>query len=650
MNQSNMTLLCRQKGDDNVVYQNAAQKGMQLSIVTEKKTSLGKELVVQISNDSQTDFCGVLEIRLSTPYEDLFAFDPQFFMPGYMYGRNTGANPRVGRKEFPRIRLTECVRPESKYWMTRSDRLALPTSMLYAGGRVLGIAATPYLTNLFAGFTCGIDEASQSCYVGYTLGYENAPWLFVQTMTVLDRSALDESNCICIKAGAKMEFDLQVFDYAVASVLEIHDAMKEVYYRYHQAPRQLDGMDVHKAAKLLAEAMRDETWLPDEKMYTGFVYDQPNGNITNKIGSLSWTNGMAVATPMLMAGNRLQDDVMREQAITFIENVITNSMNPASGLPYDAVEDGKWSIKGWWYDGMHSGGHSGYLCGQALYYILKAYLSEKEMRGVEHSDWIDFVKPIVNKLNGQLNADYEYPFALSAATGAGLEYDSLGGAWCLVASALLCQITGNQKDLMLMEKAEQHYYEQFVKKVVCYGGPLDTDKAVDNEGILAYVRAARILHEITGKEEYLEHLRDGLYYEFTFKLGYNTQVQVPPLSTIGWSSCGGSITSTANPHIHPMSSTDIDEMIYYLKYREDGYAKDRVEDTLGWGMQTLNTDEKEYGYGRIGWMSERFCFCQGLLTEKYPDGSPASTWFALMSWASCSIIEGFVGDAWNRNP
>lgn len=60
------------------------------------------------------------------------------------------------------------------------------------------------------------------------------------------------------------------------------------------------------------------------------------------------------------------------------------------------------------------------------------------------------------------------------------------------------------------------------------------------------------------------------------------------------------------------------------------------------GLQTFNTYDREYGYGEPGWMSERFCFCRGLLTEKYPDGSPASTWFALMPWASASIIEGLA--------
>ena len=46
-------------------------------------------------------------------------------------------------------------------------------------------------------------------------------------------------------------------------------------------------------------------------------------------------------------------------------------------------------------------------------------------------------------------------------------------------------------------------------------------------------------------------------------------------------------------------------------------------------------------------MSERFCHCEGLVKERYPDGTLASTWFALMPWAAGCILEGLAGDAWN---
>ena len=135
--------------------------------------------------------------------------------------------------------------------------------------------------------------------------------------------------------------------------------------------------------------------------------------------------------------------------------------------------------------------------------------------------------------------------------------------------------------------------------------------------------------------------------KYSFKFCYNVPVQVPPLSRLGWSSCGGSITSVANPHIHPMSCTVADEMLYYLRRRPDAYIESRLRDTVGWSLQTFNTFDREYDYGRAGWMSERFCHCEGLLVQTYPDGSPASTWFALMPWACGSVLEGVCGDWWD---
>jgi hypothetical protein len=96
-----------------------------------------------------------------------------------------------------------------------------------------------------------------------------------------------------------------------------------------------------------------------------------------------------------------------------------------------------------------------------------------------------------------------------------------------------------------------------------------------------------------------------------------------------------------------MSSTVVDELLYYAQQTKDPYVISRLRDTVAWGCQTYNTYDGEYGYGEKGWMSERFCYSQGLVCEHYPDGTPASTWFALMPWASSSILEGLTGDLWD---
>ena len=616
-------------------------------------------VTAKITNTSAEDFKGIIHIKLM-----IDEVEPKFFIPGFMYNTNTAEKPSSGRKAFPRIKRNPGGMPESDFFMTRSDRLAEPVSLVYGSGKVKGISAPPYWVSeggrllpvsfedgvkknsnasfyQYGGFSCSINDGGRVS-VGYTLGYEDAPWLFVQTARVLEREPVTDDNSFCIRSGESVEIPITIYDHKGEDERAIYKALLHTYSVFHESPRVIPGMSEEKAVTLLTGAIRDNAWLEEEKMYSGFVYDRAEGPRFNKIGSLSWTNGLAVAVPMLFAANKIKDAEARRQSLSFIENVVSHSFNQKSGLLYDAVDDGKWSVRGWWYNGMHSGGHSAYLNGQAVYYILKAYLSEKKEQGAGHEDWISFVTPVISRMNSELNSDNEYPFSMSEDTGAGLEYDSMGGAWCLAATALYVSVTEDVQYLDILKKSEQHYYDTFVAKCECYGGPLDTDKAVDDEGILAYVRAVRILHEITHEEYLLDHMRDALYYECSFKLSYNTPVSVPPLSSIGWSSCGGSITSTANPHVHPMSSTIIPEMKYYTEVRDDGYIRSRLDDTIKWSLQTFNTYEKEYGYGGIGWMSERFCFCRGLLTEKYPDGSTASTWFALMPWASSSIIEGLT--------
>lgn len=636
-------------------YIDCGDAGISFFIKTVGSDAVAQRYSVKIKNTGESDFLGIIHIK-ATAEKGL----PKFFMPGFIYNRNTADMPSSGRKNFPRVKDYGVRLPESNYWMVRSDRLAEPMSIVYDQGDIWGISAPPYWLGdkeskmpvdmqpeknqklyQFGGFTCDCSDGGMVS-VGYTLGYENAPWLFVQTATVCERADVTNENSFFLAHGEEITFALTLYSYSGEDETSINYAIRKTYKEYHQTPRTIDGMSERKAVQLLSEAIRDYAWIEQDKMYSGFVFDRPEGYGYNKLGSLSWTNGFAVAVPMLMAANKLQDDEARRQSLSFIDYAIHSCLNPKSGLMFDAVNGGVWSVRGWWYSGMHSGGHSGYINGQTVYYIMKAYQSEKDEKGITHGNWLDFVSPIIKKFNSELNSDYEYPFVMSQDSGAGIEYDSIGGAWCLAATAMYSLVTEDKGYLDIMIRSERHYYEKFVRKMECYGGPLDTDKAVDNEGVLAYIRAVRILHEILDEDCYLEHLKSAIEYEVSFKLGYNTPVQIRPLSEIGWSSCGGSITSVANPHIHPMSSTVIDEMRYLCGHMQDSYIQSRLDDTVKWSMQTFNTFDREYGYGRIGWMSERFCFCQGLLTEKYPNGETASTWFALMPWAGASIIEGLV--------
>ena len=581
---------------------------------------------------------------------------PRYFLPGFLYGTNRGEAPLFTDSQTPRLRMEEEF-PAFRWWMTRSDRLSHPVAFGYYDFCMQGLCGSPYLIRTpegrkqwqpglhgefdqFTGFGCSLDPME----ISYTLGYENAPWFFLDSHKYTPRAALGD-NCLTLAADESLTITLYQFNLPAETERALQPALIKVYDLFHELPRRRTPL--RQTASEMVTAIARDAWLPHKHSYACFVFDKGDHFEYRELPSISWTNGLSTATPMLQCAHRLGREDVRKQALECIDHIVSCSLNPDSGLPFMCEkEGGRWDNHGWWSHKQPVPGHAAYLVGQSCYLILKAYQLEKE-HGVEHADWLAFVKGVLTITQMSRNSDGEYPYILSERTGAGLSYDSFSGCWLLAAAAKYARITGDDQWVSDLMQSMYYYYDTFVVRQECYGGPLDIDKQIDSEGILSFIRAAHDLHAVTGYPALLTMLRDALHYEYTFKFCYNTPIQVPPLSKVGWSSCGGSITSVTNPHIHPMSSSVCDEMYYYLSQQEDTYIRSRLQDTLLWSCQCHNSFDRELDYGLTGWMSERYCHSQGLLTETYPDGSPASTWFALMPWACGSILEGLAGTAWD---
>ena len=608
---------------------------------------------VQICNGGSIPWEGIVKLSLS--FESA---NPHFFLPGFMYDTNRGETPLVTDSKTPRLRATPTEFPASPWWLTRADRLSHPIALAFTGSRVTGLCAAPYfvrkdgdrrqwtpgLTGMldqYAGFGCDIER----CEICYTLGYENAPYFFLDSHHIMPRAELGR-NAFRLEAGETFTFNMAVFEYQANDARSINRAIRWCYRRFHEPTRE--GMSIPNVVRDIAIAVSRDAWLEDSEAYAGFVFDWQHDYEVRRLPSISWTNGLTVAVPMLQVAYRLGREEMRAQALRCINHIVRTSINPKNGLPFTVEVDGIWSNRGWWYDKQPTPGHAAYLVGQALYYILKAYEVEKR-NGAIHPEWLNFVARVLTVTERSRNGDDEYPYIFSEESGAGLCYDSMSGAWCLAAAAYHMALTGDRSRLPELLASEAHYHAAYIVPMVCYGGPLDIDGQVESEDVLAYIRALRWLYELTGEEALLHHMGEALEYEFTFKLCYNSPIQIPPLSKVGWSSCGGSITSETNPHIHPMSSSVIDELAWYVEKTSDEYVRSRLNDTVNWSRQVSSRFDGEYDYGKRGWMNERFCHCEGLLTELYPDGSPASTWFALMPWACGCILEGLTGTIWTKS-
>ena len=231
--------------------------------------------------------------------------------------------------------------------------------------------------------------------------------------------------------------------------------------------------------------------------------------------------------------------------------------------------------------------HCAYNNGKAVHEILKtALLPEKEREGLSC------------KLAGYLLKSAGYHVYASGADENYGYTSSTGGrkkcwtgivfAGCWFLPAWLMPLFADRKRRLYLASARKagNLYRKYVKELNCYGTPMDTWKAVDEEGNLALVRGTRLLHEITEKE-YLEDLESGACYEYLWRYGFRRGPEYAPVNS-GWNACGGSVTSISNPHIHPDGG---DRRWHFAIIRADQtgdeYHRSRADDSTAWLMQNL---------------------------------------------------------------
>lgn len=150
--------------------------------------------------------------------------------------------------------------------------------------------------------------------------------------------------------------------------------------------------------------------------------------------------------------------------------------------------------------------------------------------------------------------------------------------------------------------------------------------------------AAAPVHRET---RYADMLAESAAYEYLWRYCYTTRPVCPPLAG-RFDSCGGTVTSVSNPHIHPMGCLICGELCYLSDITSDEYHRRRAGDGLACFLRAADVWADCVAGGQLGFLSERYCPSDGLLLERYPDGSPSSTWFNANTWAIAAVLEGWL--------
>ncbi len=547
-------------------------------------------------------------------------------------------------------------------WEFRADRAATPLSAICTDEGVTAVSIQPYSNaeggkRTISGYikSNAKDEphgvypqispveyihnglyAATGGVLGVSLGYTNFPYTFTH------RELLNPSTCESAKkAKACGRIYVRKGDRR-----ELHGIIREEYYlirgeraEYKNTPEQAVHAIIDSFVNLNCDAGTGE--------YTNRKCKPPRDMELlpwREVCEIGWTGGSILAYPYFLAReiNGALNGISFGKAMggEALFNRIVNAYNPATDMFYNLYKarlDGDLNTSAW-FNKEKENKHFAYTLAEACYYILKTILLLKKRGESFNPLWLERTEKCLKTVADLQRGDGAFGYSYWGDRKEVADFDGFAGCWFVPAFLNLYLVTGNGRYLDVAKKGEDYYYPP-VAALNVYGTPMDTRKAVDEEGNLAFITGAKLLHELTGDEKYLKYIKDSADYELLWRFAYNTRPEYAPLKD-GWRSRGGSVTSVSNPHIHPMGILADSAMRYYYSITGDGYYLDRADDSTAFIMQCLEMYPQKTGYGRYGVLSERWCPSDGLTIERYSDGREYSSWFSYNLWAAACALEG----------
>lgn len=585
----------------------------------------------------EADFLTRIRLTLSLPGTK----EPFHIIPGNIFGDNS--LDQAGDGHFPNLtNRWRNGRSCSPYWEMRADRGALPMSLICFEGGVGAVSIDPYSESssvpdgfIRNGVFARVEAWGDVNEVGITLGYRNDPCSFNNkddwseaTMHTLNRG-LARGRIYLRQAGSRMD---------------AHAIVREEYARIHD--RATPSLSREKAIEALVAAFLEVNWSDEHREFTNMNTASP-GTISLKpwrsLAEIGWTGGGPIGFPLLRAGIENQNKEAEARGRGTLDRIAA-AFNPASGLLWDVfnpVAGVKPGTDGWWSGYLMKGCHAAYTNGSAVSYLMRSVAWLRGRREEAPANWLETSLKVLDTMLELQADDGNFGFSYRADRPEVLEWKGFAGVWFVPPMALAYELTGDAKYLASAKKGLA-YYRKFVRDLSCWGTPLDTIWANDEEGVLGFIRGAACLHRITGEEDFLSALAEGAEYEYLWRYAGRARPQAAPLKDSSWNSCGGSLTSVSNVHLHPMALIVTEELRYLAEQTGDPYHRSRLEDSVQWVLNTMELYPDVINYGPLGVLSERYCQSDALLLELYPDGTPASVGFSYNGWAAAAALEGLL--------
>lgn len=557
-------------------------------------------------------------------------------IPCNIHGDNNLKNAKPGF--FPNLTYEH---PDSistsDQWEFRADRASHPVSIIACDSGAIGISIDPYSEDLNSAddfIRNGLFSRLPS-ETGVSLGYRNFPSTFTfKEMMTEPTYNLTKKARACGKIFAIMG----------KGRLSVSDIIRNLYYEYRECPSP--GFDTASYLNGFLDSYENINWSQEMNAFTNQkcrLPESPELKPWRPLIAVGWTGTGVMVYPLLSAQLFVGSDNDFTKKLCGLFDEMSGRINPRTGLFFDLIRPWNGSdVNGWWAGYIVKDCHCAYTNGNGIFYLLKSYKLLKNNGSAGNNHWLKSALTALDAAVSMQQPDGCFGYTYSLSKPEILDYDGFAGCWFAASCALAYSITGQIHYLQSAEKGISFYYE-FVKNLDCWGSPMDTWKSIDQEGNLAFIRAAVLLHKATKNPLYLQMAVHGAQYEYLWRYSFKARPEFRPLKNSAWNSCGGSVTSVSNPHIHPMGVNITAELLYIYMETKDIYHFHRAMDGLFWGLSTADMYPDVTGYGRLGVVTERYCPSDGLAIETYSDtGEPSGIWFTFNGWAGVSILEGLT--------
>jgi hypothetical protein len=185
---------------------------------------------------------------------------------------------------------------------------------------------------------------------------------------------------------------------------------------------------------------------------------------------------------------------------------------------------------------------------------------------------------------------------------------STAGSACVTALALASQYYHEPRYLAIAERAGKLYYDRDLARGYVGGGPAEVLQCPESEAAYNLVEAYTILHDITGRREWLERATAAAHLFSTWMVSYDYNFPKGcDMERVGVKSTGAVCASIQNEHGAPGLYISSGEFLLRL-YRANGDRRlgELYKDTVHNVIQYVNTKSNPINRGgREGFVSER---------------------------------------------